>query len=108
VPNIVASDRAVSLDTLRNDPGRLLLTADLAALGLVVSYDGAARAVKLGRLPKPYRLPNGRPAWEARDVLAALEASRADGGSETPITSPSAEAPGESLSAPVDRFGTAA
>jgi hypothetical protein len=73
LPNIrpSAGDWPRSLDDLRSEPGRLVLLSDLAKLGMLTSYSTAARK----RLGAPYRLPNGRPAWEARAVLAAIGAA---------------------------------
>lgn len=73
MPNIrpSAGDWPRSLDDLRSEPGRLVFLGDLARLGLAKSYSAGLRK----RLGPHLTLPNGRPAWEARAVLAAIGAS---------------------------------
>jgi hypothetical protein len=67
--------RPLTLDDLRRNPGLLIGPSDLVRLGLFRSYDPIKQAYRSGKLAVPYRLPNGRPLWEGRDILKLLGAS---------------------------------
>ena len=81
MPNILPSEKCLSLDELRDNPGRLISLRDLAGMGVFHSYDAAQRAVRQGRLSTPYRI-GLRPLWEARAILKMLGA---------PLTTPTDE-----------------
>jgi hypothetical protein len=83
MPNIRRAGKDITLDTLREQPGRIFFPNDLADAGIVNCYDQLTRAVRSGRLPKPYRC-GIRMGWEGRDILAMLDASRRSGRSGKP------------------------
>jgi hypothetical protein len=78
MPNIkIHASTPPTIDCWRRNPGQLLFSCDLAAAGIVRSYDALSRALKNRTLPEPYRLPGGRLAWEARDILSVIGAASA-------------------------------
>jgi hypothetical protein len=86
MPNIRRAGKDITLDTLREQPARIFFPNEMADARVVNCYDQLTRAVKSGRLPKPYRVGN-RMGWEGRDILAMLNASRRIGRSGKPESS---------------------
>jgi hypothetical protein len=70
MPKILPNEQyePLSLDEIRESPGRLFTRRDLARLGVVKTYSGARRLIELGALPEPYRV-SGREFWEGRAIL---------------------------------------
>ena len=81
MPNIIPSrlrgraTASLSLDDLRENPGRLHGRRQLAELNLVSSHDGVRRLIDSGWLPQPYRI-GGHDLWEGRDILRMIEGSQ--------------------------------
>jgi hypothetical protein len=75
MPNIRRAGSDITLDTLREHPGRIFFPSDLADARIVNCYDQLTRAVRSKRLPPPYRLGT-RMGWEGRDILKMIGDSR--------------------------------
>jgi len=54
-------------------PDSLFSADDLAAAGIVGSRAALARALRAGKVPKPFRLPSGRMAWRGRVITDWLD-----------------------------------
>jgi excisionase family DNA binding protein len=80
-----------TLADLKADPERLIDAADMARVGLVGSYGAISRWVASGGLSEPYRMPSGRMAWRAGDVLAAV-APRAGGSARDALAETASDA----------------
>ena len=73
MPNILSrSELPLSLDEIRDNPGRLYGRRDVARTGVVTSHDGIRSLVTRGLLPKPIRI-GSRDFWEGRAILKLLD-----------------------------------